>query len=171
MRGVVDNVELVALSGTRTVRVRRWSWIIASTFAGHAGVLLAPSLSLDALVLTLLIVQAFGAAALGFFSSLPLTFTGGLVVGIVASVLTKYGAVTSPDALLSGLPPSVPFLVLFLVLVLTPRRRLVDRRLAARSAVLGTRRAPARIQGAGSGLALAALAPGAVMLRRPLMRA
>ena len=157
MRGVVDNVELLDLSGTSPVRVRRWSWIIGSTFACLAGVLLAPSLSLDALVLTLLIVQAFGAAALGFFSSLPLTFTGGLVVGIVASVLTKYGAVTSPDALLSGLPPSVPFLVLFLVLVLTPRRRLVDRRLAARSAVLDTWRAPARIQVAGSGLALAAL--------------
>jgi ABC-type branched-subunit amino acid transport system ATPase component/branched-subunit amino acid ABC-type transport system permease component len=169
MRGVVDNVELLDLSGTSPVRVRRWSWIIGSTFACLAGVLLAPSLSLDALVLTLLIVQAFGAAALGFFSSLPLTFTGGLVVGIVASVLTKYGAVTSPDALLSGLPPSVPFLVLFLVLVLTPRRRLVDRRLAARSAVLDTWRAPARIQVAGSGLALAALIAAPFIISSALM--
>jgi ABC-type branched-subunit amino acid transport system ATPase component/branched-subunit amino acid ABC-type transport system permease component len=157
MRGVVDNVELLDLSGTSPVRVRRWSWMIGSTFASLAGVLLAPSLSLNALVLTLLIVQAFGAAALGFFSSLPLTFAGGLVVGIVASVLTKYGAVTTPNALLSGLPPSVPFLILFLVLVVTPRRRLVDRRLAARSAVQDTWRAPARVQVAGAALALAAL--------------
>jgi len=157
MRGVVDNVELLDLSGTSPVRVRRWSWMIGSTFASLAGVLLAPSLSLNALVLTLLIVQAFGAAALGYFSSLPLTFAGGLVVGIVASVLTKYGAVTTPNALLSGLPPSVPFLILFLVLVVTPRRRLVDRRLAARSAVQDAWRAPARVQVAGACLALAAL--------------
>lgn len=127
MRGVVDDPELLDSAGTNPVAVRRWSWVIGSTFACLAGVLLAPSLSLDALLLTLLVVQTFGAAALGYFSSLPLTYAGGLVVGVLASVLTKYGAVTHPNALLTGLPPSTPFLVLFAVLLLTPRQRLVDR--------------------------------------------
>ncbi|WP_261569680.1 branched-chain amino acid ABC transporter permease/ATP-binding protein [Frankia gtarii] len=157
MRGVVDDSELLDSAGTNPVAVRRWSWVIGSTFACLAGVLLAPSLSLDALLLTLLVVQAFGAAALGYFSSLPLTYAGGLVVGVLASVLTKYGAVTHPNALLTGLPPSTPFLVLFAVLLLTPRRRLVDRRLSARLLVTDTWRAPARIQLSGA-VVLAALA-------------
>ena len=66
------------MSGTNPNTVRRWSWIIGANFAALAGVLLAPSLNLDALLLTLLVVQAFGAAAIGFFSSLPMTYIGGL---------------------------------------------------------------------------------------------
>jgi ABC-type branched-subunit amino acid transport system ATPase component/ABC-type branched-subunit amino acid transport system permease subunit len=157
MRGVVDNVELLDLAGTSPGRVRRWSWVIGSTFASLAGVLIGPSLSLDATALTLLIVQAFGAAAIGYFSNLPLTFAGGLMVGIVASVLTKYGAVTNPNALLSGLPPSVPFILLFVVLILIPRRRLVDRRLNARAAIVDHWRAPARVQLVGGAILLALL--------------
>ena len=41
-------------------------------------------------MLTFLVVQAFGAAAIGLFSSIPLTFLGGFVVGIVEAMLTKY---------------------------------------------------------------------------------
>src|SRR6185437_16789990 len=67
MRGVVENPDLLAISGTSPVMVRRWAWVIGSVVACLAGVLLAPSVNLDALVLTLLIVQAFGAAAIGRF--------------------------------------------------------------------------------------------------------
>ena len=69
MRGVVDNPELLDLGGTSPAAVRRWAWIIGSSFAVLAGILLAPTLNLDATVLTLLVVQAFGAAAIGRFSS------------------------------------------------------------------------------------------------------
>ena len=60
MRAVVDDPSLVAMTGESPVRVRRWSWIIGATFASLSGVLLAPSLSLSALILTQLVVQAFG---------------------------------------------------------------------------------------------------------------
>jgi branched-subunit amino acid ABC-type transport system permease component len=82
MRGVVDNPDLVSMTGTNPVAVRRWAWVIGTMFASMAGLLLAPSLSLNAEIIVLLVVQAFGAAAIGYFSSLPLTFVGGLVVGI-----------------------------------------------------------------------------------------
>ncbi|WP_395106222.1 ATP-binding cassette domain-containing protein [Actinomadura sp. SCN-SB] len=157
MRGVVDNGELLDTSGTDPRTVRRWSWVIGSTFACLAGVLLAPSLSLDALLLTLLVVQAFGAAALGYFASLPLTYLGGLVIGVAASIATKYGAVTDPNALLSGLPPSVPFLALFVVLVVIPRRLPADRRTAPRASAGDRWRAPARVQVGGAVLLAAAL--------------
>ena len=68
--------------------------------------MLAPTLNLDATVLTLLVVQAFGAAAIGRFSSLPLTYVGGLVIGIAASVATKY--VVTGSAALAGLPGQHP---------------------------------------------------------------
>src|SRR6202030_2852731 len=86
------------------------------------GVLLAPVLPLDPVVLTLLVVQAFGAAALGAFSSLPLTFAGGLAIGVLASLSTKWFT----SGVLAGVPPAVPFVVLFVVLLVFPRKRLVE---------------------------------------------
>jgi ABC-type branched-subunit amino acid transport system ATPase component/branched-subunit amino acid ABC-type transport system permease component len=150
MRGVVDNPELLDLGGTSPPAVRRWAWIIGSSFAVLAGILLAPTLNLDATVLTLLVVQAFGAAAIGRFSSLPLTYAGGLVVGIAASVATKY--VVTSSAALAGLPASIPFIVLFLVLIFTPRSRLADRRMSRPrpAATYATYAAPAPVQLAGA---------------------
>jgi len=147
MRGVVDNPELLDLDGTSPAAVRRWAWIIGSSFATLAGILLAPTLNLDATVLTLLVVQAFGAAAIGLFSSLPLTYLGGLAIGIVASVATKY--VVTASAALAGLPASIPFIVLFLVLVFTPRSKLAARRVPRQQPVAGYA-APARVQIAGA---------------------
>jgi branched-subunit amino acid ABC-type transport system permease component len=121
MRGQLDDPALLALAGTSPQRVRRAAWIIGATLAGLTGVLIAPSLGLDAILLTLLVVQAFGAAAVGAFDSLPVTYAGGLVVGVAAAVATKFVA-TTPS--LAGLPPSMPFLVLFVVLLVIPRRRL-----------------------------------------------
>ena len=46
MRGVVDNHELVSMSGDDPVRVRRWAWIIGTVFASIAGLLLAPTQAL-----------------------------------------------------------------------------------------------------------------------------
>jgi ABC-type branched-subunit amino acid transport system ATPase component/branched-subunit amino acid ABC-type transport system permease component len=147
MRGVVDNPELLDLGGTSPATVRRWAWIIGCSFATLAGVLLAPTLNLDAIVLTLLVVQAFGAAAIGRFTSLPLTYVGGLAVGIVASVATKYVVTGSPA--LAGLPASIPFIVLFLVLIFTPRSKLAARRLP-RPLPMARYAAPARVQVAGA---------------------
>ena len=147
MRGVVDNPELLDLGGTSPATVRRWAWIIGSSFAVLAGILLAPTLNLDATVLTLLVVQAFGAAAIGRFSSLPLTYVGGLAIGIIASVATKY--VVTGSAALAGLPASIPFIVLFLVLIFTPRSKLADRRVS-RPRPAAVYAAPARVQLAGA---------------------
>jgi len=119
MRGVVDDPDLLGLSGTDPNRVRRLSWMIGASFAALSGILIAPFLGLDALLLTLLVIQAFGAAAIGRFSNLPLTYAGGLAIGVAVALSTKMAA-TVPG--LSGLPPSIPFLVLFAVLVVLPKR-------------------------------------------------
>lgn len=142
MRAVVDNTDLLALTGSSPKAVRRWSWCIGSVFGAVSGIVLAPTLGLDAFVLTLLVVAAFGAVALGLFRSLPLTYLGGLVLGVGGSLVTFYSA-SNPS--LSGLVPSLPFMALFGVLLLVPRSKLVDitaeRRLPARRAGLLTGRA------------------------------
>ncbi|HEX3955111.1 MAG TPA: ATP-binding cassette domain-containing protein [Trebonia sp.] len=142
MRAVVDDPDLLGLAGTSPERVRRWAWVIGCVFAAASGVLLAPSVPLDPNVLTLLIVQAFGAAAIGRFTSLPLTLAGGLAIGIGSSILTEYINSTS---LLSGLPPSLPFIVLFLVILFSPRGRLAVRQFGLRRAQIPWQ-APGRVQ-------------------------
>ena len=89
MRAVVDNPTLVALSAVSPRRVRLTAWSIGSMFAALSGILLAPTLGLDANLLTFLVVQAFGACAIGMFSSLPLTYAGGIVVGPVAGARSQ----------------------------------------------------------------------------------
>ncbi len=122
MRAVVDDPDLVARQATSPQKVRRISWIIGCTFAAASGVLVVPFIGLNAISLTFLVVQAFGAAAVGAFSSIPLTFVGGLVIGVLAALSQKLAL---GHATLSGLPDSIPFIVLFLVLLLLPRRKLV----------------------------------------------
>ena len=107
MRGVVDDPDLLDLAGTSPVRVRRIAWAIGASFAALSGVLLAPSIGLDPVLLTLLAVQAFGAAAVGRFSNLPLTLAGGLVLGVGSALSTKY-VVDAPAAERPAAEPSVP---------------------------------------------------------------
>ncbi len=158
MRGIVDSHELVSMAGDSPSRVRRSAWIIGTVFASIAGLFLAPGLPLDGVSLTTLVFGAFGAAAIGFFSSLPLTFAGGLAIGIAGAFMDKYAGSFS---WMSGLPPSLPFIVLFVVLIVTPRARLVSRRIAPQLRVRATYHAPVPIRlGAGAiAIVLLALIP------------
>lgn len=117
MRAVVDDPDLLDLTGANPDRVRTVAWVIGATFAALTGVLIAPFLGLDAVLLTLLVVQAFGAVAIGRFASLPLTYLGGIALGVGASLLTKWVA---NEPAIGGLPSSLPFLVLFVALIVLP---------------------------------------------------
>lgn len=121
MRAVVDDPDLLRMHGTSAYLVRRLAWIIGSVFAAMSGVLLAPQVGIEAVALTFLVIQAFGAAALGAFSSIPLTFVGGIVIGILSSLATR---LVISEEWLSGLPAGLPFLVLIAVLIALPKRKL-----------------------------------------------
>lgn len=123
MRAIVDDPQLVGLVGINPTRVRRWAWIISATFASLAGVLIAPNLGLDGGSLTLLVVASFGAAAIGRFSNLPLTYVGAVVIEVLVALSTKLAAT---HASLQNVPTALPFAVLFIVLLLSPRRWLVE---------------------------------------------
>lgn len=121
MRAVVDNPELLGLAGRNPNAALRAGWALGIGFVTLAGLLLvlSPSNSAPAGNLDLLVLQAFGAAAIGRFSSLPLAYGGGLLVGVMSALCTKF-VVDIP--VLGGLPAGIPFLLLFLVLVAMPGR-------------------------------------------------
>jgi branched-subunit amino acid ABC-type transport system permease component len=118
---VVADPALLSLTGMNPIPVRRASWIIGCSFASLTGILIAPTLGADAFLLSALVVQAFGAVAIGRFASLPMTYIGGLVVGILAALAQKQFGATPPW---NGLPSVMPFLVLIAVMLATPSRRL-----------------------------------------------
>lgn len=154
MRAVVDNPQLLDLAGTNPVRVRRVSWMIGCVFATLCGPLLVQLLGrVDPGTLTALVVQAFAAAALGSFTSLPLTYAGGLLIGVVAAVAQNYAG--GSDGLLGGLPTAMPFVILFVLMLVMPRARLALRGLVPRKTQVRRWMAPVRVQLAGMLLTVA----------------
>jgi ABC-type branched-subunit amino acid transport system permease subunit len=166
MQAVVDDPDLVGLAGTSAVRVRTAAWTIGLATAALSGVLLGPSVGLNAPLLTLLVVQAFGAAAVGGFSNLPAVYGGGLVLGVAAALTTKF----VPDApWLRGVPYSLPFLFLFGLLVLAPGR-LARRSAPSRRPVHRSEPAPTWLRRGGPVvvLAVAVAVPALVGTRLPI---
>jgi branched-subunit amino acid ABC-type transport system permease component len=124
MRAVVDDQELLDQTGFDPFRIRLSAWVIGSCFAAAAGVLLASiQLQLDVFILSVIVIQAFGAAAIGRFTSLPWSFVGGLAVGILQGVTSK---LFSSHQSLSGIDFNMPFIVLFGILVFARRGWLVE---------------------------------------------
>lgn len=161
MRAVVDDPDLLDITGESPTRVRRTAWVIGAVFAAASGILFASTQQqLDSTLLSLLIVQAFGAAAIGGFTNLPLAYAGGIAVGLAQKLLAK---TVSTSETFAGLDVNLPFVVLFVVLLLVPRRKLVEfGKVAVRSvsAPRGLPRTQAR---------LLMLAGGALTLALPLL--
>jgi branched-chain amino acid transport system permease protein len=122
MRGVVDNRELVGLFGGRPSSYSTLSWAIGASLASVAGILVAPTLQLQSLILTLLVIDAYGAAIIGRLRSLPMTFLGAMIIGLATSYATGYIPSTGfwNSTPLQGLKLSVPEVILFLVLLALP---------------------------------------------------
>lgn len=122
MQAVVDDPDLLDLQGTNPIRIRRISWMIGSSLAALSGVLLVTFVGLESITLTFLVMQAFGAAAIGSFSSIPVAYLGGLAVGIVSDVTKKRGFIAP---WLNEYSAGLPFLILVVALLLIPKRRLL----------------------------------------------
>jgi len=152
MKAVVQNPELLELVGHSATRVRRWAWILGTVMASLSGVLLAPIMPLDPVQLTLLVVAAYAAAAIGTFSNLPGTFAGGLVVGVLAALSTRW----LTNGILASLPAALPFAILFVVLLFFPKKYLADKT-AVRIHPRPTWKAPVRLQALGGALVVAFL--------------
>jgi branched-chain amino acid transport system permease protein len=131
LRAVVDNPELTALAGASPERFGQLGWAIGSMLAALAGVLLAAIVSpLDATTLTLLVINGFAAAMVGRLRNLPLTFIGGIALGLTEAYLVGYLPV---GTFLSQVKPTVPMVFLFIVLIILPERRISGRTVSPRA--------------------------------------
>jgi branched-chain amino acid transport system permease protein len=121
MRAVVDDRNLTALNGASPARLSMLSWALGSSLAAIAGILIAPVLNLEILNLTLLVVVAYAAAVAGKLKSLPMTFAGAMILGLLTGYL-EFPFVHADK--IPGLRGSLPTLMLFVVLLLLPEERL-----------------------------------------------
>jgi branched-chain amino acid transport system permease protein len=129
MRAVVESPRLTELAGVNADRASSAAWMLSSTMAGLAGVLLAPYSSvLHIEDFTTLLVAAIAAAAFARLTSIPMAVLGGLLLGIARALLAGY---LPPASLIAqGIKPALPFAALFLLLLFWPglrnRREVTD---------------------------------------------
>ncbi|MDX6266457.1 MAG: branched-chain amino acid transport system permease protein livM [Frankiales bacterium] len=130
MRAVVDNRELLALHGARPNLLSGLAWALGSSLAALAGILLAPQLTLDYTTLTLLVISAYAAAMVGRLKSLPRTFLGAIVLGLVSNYAQwAYNSIDpqiikDSQGLLYGIKVSLATIFLLVVMVLLPQEKL-----------------------------------------------
>ena len=131
MRAVVDDPELAQLNGVRSVLVARLSWMIGLALAALGGVLFAAGTNVNAIVLTLLVLNAYGAAMVGRLTSLPMTFLGALLLGLCQE-LTNVSWLWPDGDLFSRVRLAIPGIFLVLALLFVPSFRLSAGRVVGR---------------------------------------
>jgi branched-subunit amino acid ABC-type transport system permease component len=146
MTAVVDSPDLLGLQGINPDAVRRFAWMIGVAFAAISGEILAPKVYVSVNTLILLVFAAYGAAAFGFFDSLPLTFVGAMIIGLGVNLMEKYIG-GSTNAVVLGLPRNVSFGLLFLVLLVVPKRYFPDREKAVYRRLRPIREFPVKYMG------------------------
>ncbi len=124
MRAVVDDPDLLELNAGKPERLAMASWALGAFLAALAGVLITPiqGSTMSATALTLLVIDAFAAAAFGRLRSVPRTFVGALVLGLAGSYVIGYFPGEWTWA--GNLRVSLPMITLFVVLLFLPQDRL-----------------------------------------------
>jgi branched-chain amino acid transport system permease protein len=106
----IDMARLVGIKVRRTVAV---AFILGSVFAGVAGILVAPLFLAEPGMGGSLGLKAFVVSVLGGFGSLPGAVLGGLILGVVETIASRYISSDYRDA--------YAFIVLIAVLFLRPQ--------------------------------------------------
>ncbi|MFD0630623.1 branched-chain amino acid ABC transporter permease [Catenulispora yoronensis] len=129
MRAAVDDRELLALHGGRPNLMASLAWAMGSALAALAGILIvsAQPTQLNYVSLTLLVVNSYAAAMAGRLTSLPRTFAGSVVLGLLNAYASGY-LWTGPGW--TGFREAIPAIFLLLMLLLMPQARLRVGRLA-----------------------------------------
>lgn len=113
MRALSDDLELAETAGIDTSRVITWTWILAGSMAGLAGVGAAAITQLQPELGFELLLPIFAAVVLGGIGNAFGALAGGLMLGLVIEWSTLFVA--------SGFKNAIGFLVLIAVLVIRPQ--------------------------------------------------
>jgi ABC-type branched-subunit amino acid transport system ATPase component/branched-subunit amino acid ABC-type transport system permease component len=137
-----QNERAVKTLGWSPERLSALTWGLGGGLAGLAAILVAPLTGLSTTTFTLVVtVAGLGAALLGGFHSFPMTFVGGLIIGLSEALATRY----KPDiqrwfhqSQITGLNRAPAFLVILLVLVVRGRGLPLRSHIADRLPKLGS---------------------------------
>jgi len=113
LRAVAQDPEVARLHGVSLGAVARFNWGLGAFLSAVAGILVAPLQTVNVGTFTLLLISSLAGTLVGGLYSLPLTFVGGLLVGVVEAVA----------AVRFDQPGMVEVAVLALVLVVLVARR------------------------------------------------
>lgn len=126
LRAVVDDPELLAMSGVSPNRMSQYGWILGFVMAALAGVLLAPTqttgLTIEAM--TLLVVNGYAAAIVGRLKNIPVTFAAAIGIGLAENYVVNYLLPHLPQSLGADVNVALPMIFLFIALVTLPSVRL-----------------------------------------------
>lgn len=111
MRAVAQNRVAAQLMGIHIDQINAIGWGLGTALGAVTGILIAPLNYLDPNMMGDVALKAFAAAVLGGFTSLPGAVVGGLLLGIIDSVV----GFQVPE-----LRTTIAFLLIVLVLVIRP---------------------------------------------------
>jgi branched-chain amino acid transport system permease protein len=98
MRAASEKPRAAALMGIRMRRVTAISWAFAGGISVAAGMLIAPITFLDPNMMAPILLKGFAGAIMGGFASLPGTVLGGLILGVVETLLGAYVSASFKEA-------------------------------------------------------------------------
>jgi branched-chain amino acid transport system permease protein len=126
LRAVVDDPDLLAMSGASPNRMSQLGWILGFFMAALAGVLLAPTqttgISIPAM--TLLVVNGYAAAIVGRLRNITATFLAAIGIGLAENYVISYVLPHAPQDLVPDITLALPMVFLFIALVTLPSVRI-----------------------------------------------
>lgn len=137
-RAVVDDRDLAALTGATPARYAQLGWALGCALAALAVILIAPQNGGLDTNLTLLVITGYAAALVGRLRSLPMTFAGGILLGLVVSYASGYLPGTSGWNAVANISPEI-FLIAVLMVMPQSRTVLARRVMARAPRVVGLR--------------------------------
>lgn len=111
MRAVAQNRMAAQLMGINIDQINAIGWGVGTALGAITGILIAPLNYLDPTMMGDVALKAFAAAVLGGFTSLPGAVVGGLLLGVIDSIV----GFQVPE-----LRTTIAFLIIILVLVVRP---------------------------------------------------
>ena len=126
LRAVVDDPELVAMSGASPNRMSQYGWILGFMMAALAGVLLASTQTtgLNIEAMTLLVVSGYAAAIVGRLKNIAVTFIAAVGIGLLENYVINYVLPHLPQSFVPDVTVALPMVFLFIALVMLPSVRL-----------------------------------------------